>query len=290
MRKQLAKTLDEIMTFNSQVVVLIGDISHYLLTNIEDKFKNRFYNLGIAEQTLIGLASGLSLEGKLPIVHTIAPFCTERVYEQIKLDIGYQNVEVIIISVGASFDYAHMGCSHHCTNDISILRVVPNLDIYIPGSSFEFDDIIKKTIGNGRAKYIKLTSREHNQTLDILPHEMKIVKKGNDNKLIITTGHMLKDIIDIEQDSTIYYTNSITNLEVNSIEHLINDMKGKEIFVVEENNVVGGLGDAIFDLTKNKLNKIGIPNAFLDHYGTYDEQREFLGLTPHLLKKTIYGN
>lgn len=290
MRKQLAKTLDEIMTFNSQVVVLIGDISHYLLTNIEDKFKDRFYNLGIAEQTLIGLASGLSLEGKVPIVHTIAPFCTERVYEQIKLDIGYQNVEVIIISVGASFDYAHMGCSHHCTNDISILRVVPNLDIYIPGSSFEFDDILKKTIGNGKAKYIKLTSREHNQTLDILPHEMKRVKKGGDNKLIITTGHMLKDVVDIGKDSTIYYTNSITNLEVNSIGHLINDMKGKEIFVVEENNIVGGLGDAIFDLTKNKLNKIGIPNTFLDHYGTYEEQREFLGLTPHLLKETIYGN
>ena len=290
MRKQLSKTLDEIMTDNSQVVVLIGDISHYLLTNIENKFKNRFFNLGIAEQTLIGLASGLGLEGKIPIVHTIAPFCTERVYEQIKLDLGYQNVEVIIVSVGASFDYAHMGCSHHCPNDISILRVVPNLDIYIPGSAWEFDDIIKKTLGNGKAKYIKLTNREHNQTLDIHPNEMKRVQEGNDNKLIITVGHMLKDILDMEHESTIYYTNSITNFEENSINCLINDMKEKEIYVVEENNVVGGLGDAIFDLTRNKLTKIGIPNIFLEHYGTYDEQREFLGLNSSSIKKTIYGN
>lgn len=289
MRKQLAKTLEDVMAVNDRVVVLIGDISHYLLTNLENRFTGRFYNMGIAEQTLIGLASGMSLEGKIPVVHTIAPFCTERVYEQIKLDLGYQQTEVIIISVGASFDYAHMGCSHHCPNDISILRVIPNLDIYTPGSSSEFDMIIKKTTGNGRAKYVKITNREHQYPVDILPNEIKKVKEGTDDRLIVVTGHMLQDVMDLG-DSTIYYTSSINNLSPTSVEDLKKDMTGKEIYVVEENNIVGGLGDAIFDLTNNRLNKIGIPNAFLEHYGTYDEQRRFLHLDANSLKARIYGN
>lgn len=287
MRKQLAKTLGSIMAENEKVVVLIGDISHYLLNDIEEKFPGRFYNAGIAEQTLIGVASGLSLAGKIPFVHTIAPFCTERVYEQIKLDIGYQQTEVFIVSVGASFDYAHMGCSHHCPNDISILRLIPNLDVYIPGSTKEFDEIIRSTIGNGRAKYIKITGRQHNLNLNIIPHVLTKVKQGSGRKLLITTGHMLEDVLDVAEDSTVYYTNSITRFETGSLKNLIDEMVGKSVIVVEENNVVGGLGDAIFDATNTNLVKIGIPNEFLEHYGTYDEQRTFLKLDRNSLKERI---
>lgn len=290
MRKQLAKTLDDLMTGNDAVVVLIGDISHYLLTNVENKFPGRFYNLGIAEQSLVGLASGLALEGKLPIVHTIAPFCTERVYEQIKLDLGYQQTEVTIISVGASFDYAHLGSSHHCANDVAILRVVPNLDIYIPGSSAEFDSIMKETVGNGRSKYVKITNREHGQDTGIMPHQLKKIREGNDAKLVVTTGHMLEDVMQVAANSTIYYTNTLTNLSDESLQMLMEDMDGKEVFSVEENNVVGGLGDAMFDLSKNKINKIGIPNIFLEHYGTYEEQKRFTGLDAASLKQRIYGS
>ena len=90
MRKTFAKLLMEMAAKDDKLVVLIGDISHYLLKEFEEAYPDRFYNVGICEQSIISIAAGLAMEGFRPIVHTIAPFCVERAYEQIKVDMCYQ--------------------------------------------------------------------------------------------------------------------------------------------------------------------------------------------------------
>ena len=87
---------------------------------------NRYYNIGICEPSMVNLAAGFSKVGLNPVVHTIAPFLIERSYEQIKLDFGYQNLNGNFISVGNSYDYAGLGCTHHCPSDVAILSAVPN--------------------------------------------------------------------------------------------------------------------------------------------------------------------
>jgi transketolase len=119
MRKQFADTLQDVGR-DKNVVVLIGDISHYLLRNFEKDYPDRFYNLGIAEQSMMGIAAGLSMKGFHPVVHSITPFITERCFEQIKDDFCYQGLGVNIVSVGSGFDYADLGCTHHAYDDIAI--------------------------------------------------------------------------------------------------------------------------------------------------------------------------
>jgi transketolase len=276
MRKQFSKTMLEIGE-DPRAVLLIGDISHYLLKDYEEKYKERFYNLGICEQSLIGMASGMSLSGFKPIVHTIAPFCVERAYEQIKIDLCYQNTDVTIISVGSSFDYSHLGCTHHCYSDISILRSLPNIDIFIPGNSQEFDKLFKATWANGRPKYFKLSNKEHNHNIDVHPYEHSIINEVKTDKILFVNGHLLQEVIEAnQQKNTIVYLPTLSNLS----------------YSIEENSEIGGLGDLLFEIaSKNKANlnlkKIAIPNKFLTNYGKPEEHRDSIGLNIDGIKRII---
>ena len=121
MRRRFGKIINELAKKDKKIVLLVGDIGYGIFDDFRKENPNRFFNLGICEQSLIGAASGMALEGLKPWVYTITPFLIERSYEQIKLDFGYQKLPINLISVGGSFDYSKLGCSHHCYNDISIL-------------------------------------------------------------------------------------------------------------------------------------------------------------------------
>jgi transketolase len=293
MIKDLTREQYEIAEKDENAVMLIGDISHYLLENYEKSFPSRFYNLGICEQSLIGLAAGLSLNGMRPIVHTIAPFCVERTLEQIKIDLCYQNVDVTIVSVGSSFDYSHLGCTHHCYEDIAILRSLPNIQVFVPGSSEEFDSLLKQTWNNGKPKYFKLSSKEHNVRFEVKPNEHNIVQKGSGDKVVIVSGHLLDEVMRASsKDDTIIYVSTLSQPSDTSAEELSQLIDGKSVITIEENGVIGGLGDLIFDVASRynvaaKIKKIGIPNKFLTNYGKPEEHREHLGLTDDKIRKSI---
>lgn len=296
MRKQFSKSVLEIADTDDKSVVLIGDISHYLLKEYETKYPNRFYNLGICEQSLIGLASGMALDGMRPIVHTIAPFCIERAYEQIKIDLCYQNTDVTIISAGSSFDYSHLGCTHHCYEDVAILRALPNIQIFVPGNSVEFDALLKQTWGNGSPKYFKLSNKEHNQSFDVKAFDFNKIKHGKGNKTIFVNGHLLDEVVQsIESENseeTIIYVPSLSGFSTETRYRISEEMRGKEVFTVEENGVIGGLGDLICDIASEfnitaKIKKLGIPNKFLTNYGKPEEHRRAIGLTSENIKSLL---
>ncbi len=288
MRQQFPIICSELTSQKDNVVVLIGDIGHYSFREYQNKFPKNFYNLGIAEQALIGVASGLSSGGFIPIVHSIAPFVTERCYEQIKIDIGYQNLEVIIVSVGASYDYSHLGYTHHCPNDVAILKLIPNIDIFVPGSKEELSNILLETTGNGKPKYIKLHSRNHTFSY---PHgELSLINKGEDENVIIFLGPSLAIMSDKFKSSTIFYSNSVTSINKESLLAFVQITTGKRIIVVEENNIIGGFGDSIQELLKVKVEKFAIENKVINKYGSYNELSSYLGFTEENLIKFIYEN
>jgi len=296
MRNQFKQSILKLAEKDSKSCVLIGDISHHLLKEYEEKYPNRFYNLGICEQTLVGLSSGMAIEGLRPIVHTIAPFCVERAYEQIKIDLCYQKTDVTIISVGSSFDYAHLGCTHHCYEDVSILRSLPNMQVFVPGNSHEFDSLLQNTWSNGFPKYFKLSNKEHKNILDIQPFKHYIVRKGKGKKIVFVNGHLLDEVLEAaENDTTIIYLASLNNLNESSKKEIVAFIsKSDDVYFVEENLRIGGLGDLIFDICceyniKVKAQKISIPLKFLTNYGKPEEHREALGLTIKNIREVIYG-
>ena len=125
MRQQFKDTLLSLAEKDERLVLLFGDISVFLFREFEARFPKRFYNLGICEATLISMAAGLSSQGFIPVVHSIAPFVTERAMEQIKIDLSYNAFPANIVSCGATFDYAWDGATHHAWTDIAFLRLLP---------------------------------------------------------------------------------------------------------------------------------------------------------------------
>ena len=294
MRKAFAESMIEMAEEDDKLVVLIGDISHHLLREFEEKFPDRFYNVGICEQTMVGMAAGLAMEGFRPVIHTIAPFCVERAYEQIKVDLCYQNLDVNIVSVGSSFDYAHLGCTHHCYEDVSILRPLPNIDIFVPGTPAEFKSLFKEAWNNGRSKYFKLTKTQHKENFEVEAYECKILNKGH-KKVIFVNGHLLQNVLHLykHEENTIVYCPTIepiSNKSQNIIAGLLSEHASA--LVVEENSSSGAFADKIFDIASENnvrtlIKKLGIPREFCVNYGTADDHREALGLTTQGIQKKL---
>jgi len=294
MRKAFAEKILEMAKVDDKLVVLIGDISHHLLKDFEEKYPDRFYNVGICEQTIVGMAAGLAMQGFKPIIHTITPFCVERAYEQIKVDLCYQNLDVTIVSVGASFDYAHLGCTHHSYNDISVLRSLPNMHVIAPGTSEEFKALFEKNWSNGHPKYFKLIIDQHDH--DILGlDQVNIVKQTeNSQKAAFVSGHLLDAVLqNKEKFGSIVYVPELSCLKKKNIEKIVSILRCNEsVITVEENCIIGGLGDLIFDIASEanlnvKIHKIGLKNKFLEEYGRREQHREKLGLTAESMAKTI---
>ena len=135
MRNAFVKILEE--NIDERTMILVGDLGFGVMDNIQDKFPNQFLNVGVAEQNMTGLAAGLALTGYKVFTYSIANFNTLRPLEQIRNDIVYHDLNVIVVSVGGGLCYGALGISHHATEDIAILRSLPGLQILAPGDPKE---------------------------------------------------------------------------------------------------------------------------------------------------------
>ena len=141
--------------------MLLGDIGIFAFRNLFKKYPKRIYNIGILEQSMISLAAGLSNEGLKPIVHTIAPFMISRALEQLKIDFGYNKLGGNFISIGASYDYASLGCTHHCPEDVNLMYNIPEMQIVVPGTSQEFHKLFNQSYNNNKPTYFRLSDFEN---------------------------------------------------------------------------------------------------------------------------------
>src|SRR3989338_3858735 len=197
MRKEFAGLMSEIGGKDSKLVVLVGDIGVFGLRDFWQKYPTRFYNIGVCEQSIISIAAGISLSGLIPVAHSIAPFITERCFEQIKDDFCYQGLGGNIISVGSCFDYASLGCTHHTYSDIAILRSLPNTEIVYPASPKELEVLFKQTYNNKKLTYFRLPEKKH--TLAFAQAHIKfgkgiLIKPGKDISVIVT-GPQVENVV-----------------------------------------------------------------------------------------------
>ena len=278
MRAELAKLCLETVKTDTKSIVMVGDISHFLLRETEQVAPNRFYNIGICEQTIIGMASGMAIEGMRPIVHTIAPFLVDRAHEQIKVDLGYQHTEVTIVTVGGTYDYSNLGCTHHCYNDIALMRSIPNMEVYEPGTPQEFRELFTQTWGNGNPKYFRLSAHIHSQDVTVQTREVNVIRESMDGRWVFVTGHLLDDVLEDPMCGVIYVS-TLHSVSKNSIEMLSELFKNQpKLYSVENHFKIGGLGDLVSDIFNLPVKRIGLDRKFLTNYGLYDELREEGGM------------
>lgn len=159
MRKKFGELSKAELTKSSNNYVLLGDISVGMFMDKDDNLPERVFNMGIAEQAMVGFASGLSTAGGNVIVHTIAAFLVERAFEQIKLCCSYNNAKLTLISANGPYDYDKLGPTHHCPSDVSVLSTLPNFNIRVPATVEDVEEAFAEAMAGDTSTYIRLTSR-----------------------------------------------------------------------------------------------------------------------------------
>jgi transketolase len=279
MRKQLFKTVESLIKEDEKIILLLGDIGVHGFSESLRMFPERTYNIGILEQSTIGLAAGLAMTGLIPIVHTIAPFLIERCYEQLKLDFGYQRLGGNFISVGGSYDYAALGCTHHCPADVGVLKYIPGMEIILPGTAPEFDSLFRQTYNDGQPTYFRLSERVNEQSQAVEFGNANVIKKGK-LATIIAVGPALQKVINAcaDLDVTILYYTTIAPFD---IETLRDNCPSNKVLLCEP-YYSGALSiDIINALAPQpiKLSYIGVPPEFLNKYGRAEDHDEYIGFT-----------
>jgi len=224
MRDAFIKALEEEAEKNENIVLLTGDLGFSVFESFEKKFPNQFFNCGIAEQNMMGVAAGLSLSGKTVFVYSIIPFVTLRCIEQIRNDICYHDLKVIIVGVGSGLSYGSSGFSHHANEDIGCLKSISNLTILSPSDPNEVRGLIKESVSYNHPVYLRLGKNKEeifNQSSDVKIGKMYYLQEGNDVALI--THGSIMEVPDNPNDSAI--THGVSR-DINTIHKPFTDGAG----------------------------------------------------------------
>ena len=165
MRNKVLETISESFKIDEKLYLLLGDLGVFQSRKAFEIDDYRCINYGIMEQSMIGFAAGISIANCYPIAYSITPFIVERCYEQLKLDFGYNENKLLIISAGGSFDYNKLGPTHYCPNDISLLIKANCKNIFLPWNEKDAEKFILSIIKKKAYSYLRLSSEEINEKI-----------------------------------------------------------------------------------------------------------------------------
>ena len=294
-RNEFADTVFDIGSVDENLVVVVGDISHGILQPFAKKYPERYFNIGICEPSTVNIAAGLNKVGLIPVIHTIAPFLIERSYEQIKLDFGYQKLSGNFVTVGGSFDYSKLGCSHHCYTDVSLMYHLKNTNIVLPGSTMEFRVLFKEIYSEKKINYFRIPENSHNQSFkenQIVFGKSILVKQGKDLTIAVT-GSQLENAVEVASrlklesiDIEILYFHTLKPFDKQALHKSVS--KTKKLLTLEELSAHDGLHNlclkTIFDINDIKVIQMAV-NDFIHGYGTYHDLCDKAGLNVEQITK-----
>lgn len=287
MRRQFVKTVEEILNKDKRLVVLLGDIGVFGFRNSFTAHPNRIYNIGILEQATISLAAGLAKTDLIPVVHTIAPFIVERALEQLKVDFAFQKLGGNFVSVGASYDYAALGATHHSPADVGILKNIPGIEIVVPGTPEEFDTLFRQSYNDGNPTYFRLSEHGNTESQKVTFGKAIVIRRGT-KATVLAVGPMLKNVLAAaeNEDVTILYYTTLFPFDSKTLKA---NMTGNKVLICEP-YYEGALAldvTSTFPNTAMEIAHAGMPKQFLSNYGKAEEHDEDVGMTAEVIKKKL---
>jgi transketolase len=280
MRKQFVTTTERLLDEDPRLVVLLGDIGVFAFRNAFKKHPQRVINIGILEQATVSVAAGLAKEGLIPLFHSIAPFVVERAFEQIKVDFGYQQLGGNFVSVGGSYDYAALGCSHHCPGDVSLMQAIPGVEIIVPGHPAELDALMSQTYASGRPTYYRLSERSNRNAQSVTFGKAEVIHTGK-GPTVVTVGPFLDRVVEALEgtDATILYYTTITPFDAATLQQHVGDGRILCVEPFYEGTLAGSITQALRG-KRIALSSMGVPRQFLTSYGHADYHDRACGLMP----------
>lgn len=294
MRNAFAEEITELATTDPRVVMLSADIGNRLFDKFKARQPERYYNCGIAEANMVSLAAGLASTGLRPICYTIAPFITARCFEQIRVDVCYHGMPVIIVGTGAGLSYASLGATHHSLEDIAILRTLPGMRILAPADAMELRSCLRAALNTDGPVYIRIGKKGEPVLHDTPPPfefgAWREIHAGT-RVALLSTGNMVPVTINsaelLKTDGltpSVYSCASVKPLDEVTLAHVFSSFD--VVVTVEEHSKIGGFGAAIAEWLADQSNpprarllRRGADDHFLHDSGEQDNARKTFGLT-----------
>ena len=308
MRLAIANELRKIAKADPKLYLMTGDLGSGVFDFIQRKFPKQYTNVGISEQFMTSAAAGMALTGMTVITYSIGNFNTLRVIEQIRNDICYHNAHVIIISVGGGFAYGSGGMSHHATEDISMMRVLPNMRVFVPADAKEAVACLHEAIEHEGPAFIRLgvggetEQYQKEESFDV--NSLNFVY-GEDSfcadVAIIATGPILSEAVKAAKmleeqgnDVCVFSCPSVKPFDFETLDDIM--INTKLIATVEENQMSGGLGGTVAEFLAGhneqgaKLKRIGLMDTFTSVVGDHDYLALNYGLDAQSICDEILDN
>jgi transketolase len=287
MRNAFSAALIKAAQQDERVILLTGDHGYALFDEIRRLLPDRYLNAGVAEQNMVGVAAGLAKSGLRPVLYGLSAFVPIRVLEQIKLDICYEDLPVVMIGDGAGFVYGALGASHHCTEDISALRAIPNIRILSPADPYEMTRAMELAFAAERPVYIRIGKCDigpvHEGPIKYQWGELIEMRPGNGDLGFIATGSMVQAALNEASrwnGSSVWSAPSIKPLSRDQI--IMICRHHRLVITLEEHSIYGGLGAAIAEIASSYapcwIGRIGVRDRFAQYAGSYQYLRSEYGL------------
>jgi len=297
MKQAFIETLTKLMEKDSKVIVVTADMGFSVFEDIQKRFPKRFFNTGITEQASTSFVAGLALSGYKVYFYAQAPFITMRCFEQVRLDIAYNHLDVKLIGSNAGFSLNQYGVSHFGLEDIALMMTLPQVTIYNPADSAEMNAAIEKSYKITGPVYVRMTKTGnntiHKKKIDV--NDSILINKGSDGLFLVSGGLLSRaiEIVDHLKKENINLTLYSCPLIKPIPQGLLLIMKKySNIFTMEEHSIIGGFGNIIVNLIvdnnlSSKLTKFALPDKYLHVAGTMDYLLDKSGLSTKEIIKTI---
>ncbi len=301
MRNAFAKQITELAQRDERVVLLSGDIGNRLFDDLKAKCPGRFFNCGVAEANMIGMAAGMAMSGLRPVCYTITPFITYRCMEQIRVDVCYHHVPVVIVGTGAGLSYASLGATHHSCEEMGMLRLIPGLAVIAPADAMEVRGALKAALHDPHPVYIRIGKKGepviHQTEPDVQIGKAISIREGAD-VCLLSTGNMLPVTLETA-DLLAAQSVSAKVVSFHTIKPLDEAMLAiafaefKLVVTIEEHSILGGLGGSVAEWladhspVKARLLRCGTADEFLHETAEQAEAREHFGLTPKTIASRV---
>lgn len=301
MRDTFVRVLMDIANKDNNVYLVTGDLGFGVLKPFWERFPNQFINAGIAEQNMTSLAAGLALEGKIVFTYSIGNFPTLRCMEQIRNDCAYHNANVKIVCVGGGFAYGSLGMSHHATEDIAMMRALPDVTVIAPGDLVEAEAAVKAIYRHEGTCYLRLgrggENRIHVRTLDFKIGKAIKIKDGEEIALL-STGAIFDEALDACEmlnecgvDPALYTFPTVKPVDKDTIYKFIG--KYDLVVTIEEHNITSGFGSAVSEVISEvdtgsmKLIRIGLNDTYSSTVGSQKYLRDKYGISSKKIVRKI---
>lgn len=300
MRDTFVRTLVGLAKENKNIELVTGDLGFGVLKPFWEQCPDQFTNAGIAEQNMTSLAAGMALNGKIVFTYSIGNFPTLRCLEQIRNDCAYHDANVKVVCVGGGFVYGSLGMSHHATEDIAILRALPNVAVLCPADLVEAEAATKAIVDYPGTVYLRLGRGGEKKIHESLPNFKigKAIKVQDGQKVaIFSTGAIFEEVTEANEilsqqgiTPAIYTFPTVKPIDRAVIEECAK--KFDLIVTCEEHNVVGGFGSAVAEVMcevpgKAKLVKVGLNDCYSTKVGSQKYLRAQYGISARDIAETI---